>query len=231
MPLSTQELDRLLGQLPSFKQAAAKPKLPTHESKDDDVPADVDTILASTEKLLAISKGLTDTDDRDSLQFRRIHTVSDLLNERIHLDADKLLRIAMRRLGKQRNLKVLHVDHFGPYASGLIVGHPLSSPLEEINPMHLAEQARRITALGPGGIPSTDSVTEEAQNVNPSQFGFFSSLETPESEKAGVDVRQAWGTKLGTDGRIYQQMLNRRTNKQEWVSPADLADKAVGLPD
>lgn len=231
MPLSPQELDRLLSALPAVKQGATKPKLPTHESKEDDVPADVDTILASTEKLLAISKGLADTDDRDSLEFRRIHTVADLLNERIHLDADKLLRTAMRRLSRQRSLKALHTNHFGQYASGLIVGHPLSSPLEEINPMHLAEQARRITALGPGGIPSTESVTEEAQNVNPSQFGFFSSLETPESEKAGVDVRQAWDTKLGTDGKIYQKMLNRRSGQQEWVSPSDLADKVVGLPD
>lgn len=224
--MTSQEADKLVRQLP-----ASKPELPTHESKEDDVPADLETILASTDKLLAISRGLADTDDRDSMVFRRVHTVADLLNERIQLDADKILRTTLRRLGKQRSLKGIQSNHFGSYASGLIVGHPLSSPLEEINPMHLAEQARRITALGPGGIPSTDSVTEEAQNVNPSQFGFLSAIETPESEKAGVDLRQAWDTKLGTDGRIYQKMLNRRTNQAEWISPADLSDKVLGLPE
>lgn len=230
MPVSASKLDELLSWVKP-KQAQVVEKLPTHESKEDDVPADIDTILASTEKLLAVSKGLAEPDERDSLQFRRVHTTAQLLAERIHLDADRVMRNTMRRVAKQRNLNPVGVDHLGHYATGLIVGHPLSSPLEEINPIHLVEQARRITALGPGGIPSTDSVTSDAQSIHPSQFGFIASIETPESEKAGVDVRQAWGTKLGTDGKIYQKMLNRRSGQHEWVSPDMLHDKVVGLPD
>lgn len=61
--------------------------------------------------------------------------------------------------------------------------------------------------MGPGGIPSADSITNEAQAVHPSQFGFIDVISGPESEKAGVDVRAAWGTKVGSNGRIYQKIL------------------------
>ncbi|MFA9289314.1 MAG: hypothetical protein ACEQSA_05565, partial [Weeksellaceae bacterium] len=92
---------------------------------------------------------------------------------------------------------------------GLLVGNALSSPLEEINPMHIVEQSRRITAMGPGGLPSSDSITSEAQALHPSSFGFIDIIAGPESERAGVDVRAAMGTKLGSDGKIYQRFRDR----------------------
>ena len=54
---------------------------------------------------------------------------------------------------------------------------------------------------------------------------------TGNSEKAGIDVRLAHGARVGSDGRIYQLMLNRRTGKKEWVSPSDLRGKTLKLPD
>ena len=64
-----------------------------------------------------------------------------------------------------------------------------------------------------------------------SQFGFVSAIEGPESEKIGIDVRLAWGSKIGSDGKIYQQFKNKRTGQMEWLSPADIKNKVVKLPD
>lgn len=201
------------------------------EDPGDDVPADIDTILASTEKLLAVSRGMADPDERDSLEFRRVFTPDKLFAERVELDANHLRRTLMRRLSRQRNLQALPVAYFDPYAEGLVVGHPLSSPLEEINPLQLIEQARRITAMGPGGLASAEQITPEAQNIHPSTFGFISAIEGPESERIGIDTRLAWGARVGSDGQIYQRFTNRRSGKPQWVSPSDLAGKVVGLPD
>ena len=198
---------------------------------DTEIPADVDTILAATEKLLAVNRGEAEPDERDSLEFRRVMTPDKLFAERVSLDADKLRRVAMRRIAKTRNLQPIGAGHFDNYAEGLIVGHPLSSPLEEINPLALAEQARRITSMGPGGLPSEDSITAEAQALHPSQFGFISSIEGPESSKIGVDTRLAWGARVGDDGKIYQQFVHKPSGKKKWVSPNDLVNKTVGLPD
>jgi len=51
------------------------------------------------------------------------------------------------------------------------------------------------------------------------------------SEKIGVDARFAWGTKLGSDGRIYSSMIDRRTGKRKWVSPWDLRGKTIKIPE
>ncbi len=203
---------------------------PKPAADGEDVPADLDTILASTEKLLAVSRGHAEPDERDSLEFRRILTPDKLMSERVHLDADKPLRMLMIRAAKAKSLRPLQVNHFDPYTEGMVVGHSLSSPLEEINPLHLVEQARRITQLGPGGLPE-ESITEEAQNIHPSIFGFLTTIEGPESSHIGVDTRMAWGTKLGSDGQIYQKVLNRHTGKVQWVSPGDLVGHTLGLPD
>lgn len=53
---------------------------------------------------------------------------------------------------------------------------------------------------------------------------------TGNSERAGVDIRLAWGAKIGSDGRLYQRMRNR-AGKLEWVSPTQLVGKTLKLPD
>jgi hypothetical protein len=161
---------------------------------DDDIPADINTILAATEKILAVSRGQTEPDERDSLEYRRVMTPPKLFAERIEMDAGKLRRTLMRRLARQKSLRALPVSYFDGYTEGLVVGHELSSPLEEINPLQLVEQARRITAMGPGGLTSEDQITEEAQNIHPASFGFLASIEGPEcsSQDTWVYTRAGW---------------------------------------
>ena len=198
--------------------------------KDDDVGGGIDTILAATEKILAVNQGIIDPDERDSLRFRVLHPMHTLLEERIDLDANNIFRRSMRRIARQKSLKPINVNHFNGYATNLITGNSLSMPLEEINPLHLIEQSRRISQMGPGGLPSDQSITADAQNLHPSEFGFLSVLEGPESGRIGVDTRLAWNTRVGSDGLIYQRFKNRRNGKYEWLNPVNLGDKILGLP-
>ncbi len=207
-------------------------KRPAQAPQDpDSVSVGVRGVLAATEKLLAINRGITETDERDSLQFKHLMTPDKLMQERIRMDADKTRFNLMRRLAKFRSLKPMNPGAFNSYTEGLLVGHPLSMPLEEINPMHLVEQARRVTHMGPGGLPSDDSITADSQNVNPSQFGFICPLSGPESSRAGVDARFSWGTKIGDDGKLYQKFEDRKAKAYRWLSASDLDGKTLGLPD
>jgi len=181
-------LDIILNHYHEKPAAAKKPFHYDPDEDDGEVDGGVDTILAASEKVLAVNRGLTDPDERDSLRFRKIHSMDRLLGERIALDANKTLRSTMRRISRQGSLKSLVPGHFSDYAEGLVVGNPLSLPLEEINPIHLLEQARRVTQMGPGGLPSSSSITEEAQNLHPSEFFFLSSIEGPECFAAGHEV-------------------------------------------
>ena len=199
-----------------------------HESY---APVGLDGLLAATEKLLAVNRGLADPDDRDSLPNDRVYTVDRLLAERIKLDHGRVLRGMMGRLSRARSLQPMGADTFGDYTVGFIKSNPLVPALEEINPMHILEQKRRITKMGPGGIGDPNAITEDMQAVSATQFGFVDPIAGPESEKAGIDIRLSHGARVGSDGRIYQLLLNRKTGKKEWVSPSDLRGKTLKLPD
>jgi len=217
---------------PAVKQSSALPKPMKQLAHDPtDVSVDIDTILHATRKLIAVNRGEADPDERDALMYRTILGPDKLMAERVDLDAGKLRLNAMRRLSRMRNLKALQPSHFDGYATGLLIGNPLSSPLEEINPMHLVEQSRRITQMGPGGLPSEESISQEAQALHPSSFGFIDVISGPESSRAGVDTRAAWGTKIGSDGKIYQRFKDRKKGVYRWLSPEDLHGKTLGIPD
>lgn len=335
----------------------------------------VDGLLAASEKLLAMNRGLAEADARDALPNDRVYTVDKLMAERIKLDHGRLLRNMMGRLGRARNLTPLGPDALSGYTLGYVDGNPLAPALEEINPMHILEGQRRITKMGPGGIGDTNAITASMQAVDASQFGFIDPSAGPEcfredhevltrrgwvawpdvtesdefasdgagwvrasrivrerycgrmiavvtsavvmvvtpthrvlvrdgdvsrfsraqdvfgreafipchaptdialqifvgveahewqsldydgmvycatvpdgklyvrgsatthaywsgnSERAGIDTRLAWGARIGSDGKIYQKMRNRRTGKMEWVSPTQLQGKTLKLPD
>ena len=70
------------------KEAAVTSFKYDDEDQDDEVDGGLDTILASTEKILAVNRGLVPPDERDSLRFRKIYTMDKLLKERITMDAE-----------------------------------------------------------------------------------------------------------------------------------------------
>lgn len=218
----------------SAKAQSVQKTAPAFELDDDGeeyMGVGTEGVLASTEKLLAINRGLTDTDERDSLKYQKVLRTHGMLREGIKMDAGKIARTAMYQASKRGNLDGMGPGVFDGYVNRMLVGNQLTSPLEEINPMQLTENARRITKMGIGGLRSSQSITEDAQAVHPSQFGFIDVVAGPESEKAGIDVRAAWGTKLGSNGRIYQKMLNRRTGRMQWVCPEDMDGKVMKIPD
>lgn len=361
--------------------AASKEELkndvaPEFELDDDGeeyIPVGTKGLLAASQKLLAINRGLTEPDERDSMKFQKVYRINSMVREGIKMDAGKVAKAAMFRAAKRRDLKGMEPGIFNAYVDRVTTGNPLTSPLEEINPMHLVENARRISRMGPGGLRSSESITEEAQSVHPSQFGFISTVEGPEcctdnqwiavkggwkkisevtvddeictkvgeqivfekpikvihepyegyvlnikneyvdievtpnhrmivrpeeetewrlmpaevvygasvhvpsdsmvptyidathwtrkmykgyvhcvniphhviclsfdkdhciwtgnSERAGIDVRVAWGAKLGSDGRLYQKFYDRHSKRYKWLSAADLDGLTVKLPD
>lgn len=158
---------------------------------DDDeeyVPVGTKGLLAASQKLLAVNRGLDQPDDRDSLMFKRFLTTDKLLSERIKLDAEGIRRGMLPLVARHRNLKALGPFVFDNYTEKFLIGNSLSSPLEEINPLHLLEQSRRATQMGPGGIGTEQAITEDMQRIKTDQFGFISSLEGPESTDGDTEV-------------------------------------------
>jgi DNA-directed RNA polymerase beta subunit len=238
------QVDEILSKVKKQASAVSQVRafLPNRSKKDDNnngipddeeeyVPVGVKGLLSASQKLLAINRGLDKPDERDSLLFKRILTTDKLLSERIKLDNGRVKGSMLPLIAKHKNLKAVGPFSFDPYMEQFLIGNPLSSPLEEINPLHLLEQSRRATQMGPGGIGTENAITEAMQAIRTDQFGFVSSLEGPESEKIGIDTRMAWGSKIGSDGKPYQKFFNRKTGKYQWMSPEDLDGLTIKLPD
>jgi DNA-directed RNA polymerase beta subunit len=191
----------------------------------------VDSLIAASKKLLAINKGEAEPDDRDALKFKRVLNVDDLMAERARMDAGKLRNALMWKLSKTRSLQNFPSNIFDSYTVGHIVSNNLSLPSEEINPLYNLDQSSRLTVFGQGGISSVDVVNEEAQNVNPSSFGFLDPLVTPDGMKAGVDSRMTYTTRIGHNGKLYTKVRNKRTGKLQWLTPEELETFTVAFPD
>lgn len=183
----------------SFTQAAesianetpAKTDKKEYRFTEDDpgyVSFPVDVLVDVSKKLLDLNRGVVEADHRDALYFRKAYTVPELLKERIQLDPGQTARNFVRKSTYRKQLSGLSQNVFQDYIDGLLIGNPLSMPLEEINPMHIVDQSRRFTQLGPGGIASPELITEESQNVNPSEFFFLDTIAGPESSPGDVMV-------------------------------------------
>ena len=140
-------------------------------------------LLRATQKMLGVSRGEEEPDDRDSTTFSNVLSVEDLIQERIDKDAGNLARSLLYKARRDKALKRLGRGALNPYIlgrNGFLLSSRLTQPLEETNPLHTLEQVGRITKLGEGGIGSAESITDEARNVNNSQFGFIDPITGPE---------------------------------------------------
>lgn len=191
---------------------------------------DLDAILATTKKLLAVSRNEQEVDDRDHLAYQTFFGPEDLLSERIRKDYGGLRREVLRRASIAGNLKGVQSGALSKQLQAALLNSGLGQSLEEINPSDIFDKQTKVSRLGEGGIPSIDAVPDEARSVQPSHFGFIDPVRTPESFKAGVDAYVSYKLKKGRDGRIYAPFIDRKTGKQVYKSPQDLADATIAFP-
>lgn len=186
--------------------------------------------LDITKKILGISRGEVETDDRDSMEFQRLYGPHNYIAERIVKDPGNVIRNALWKVTNKGNLSGLSSGLLNKHVDSLFNTSGLSQSIEEINPMDSLDQAYRVSRMGEGGIASLDAVPEEARNVQPTYRGYVDPVRSPESRKVGVDMRLAQGTRYGQDGKVYQQFINARTGKAEAVDSVTASRSVVAFP-
>ncbi|CAI2162436.1 10711_t:CDS:2 [Funneliformis geosporum] len=80
-----------------------------------------------------------------------------------------------------------------------------SSPLVQLqnqnNPLSEISYARKLSVLGLGGFSSSNT-TLAARNINPSYYGRYDLVETPEGQRVGLIHNLAIGTKINDYGQV-----------------------------
>lgn len=190
-------------------------------------------LIRATQKMLNVSKGTEQADDRDTPMYSNIYSVEDLIQERIDKDAGRLAKSLLFKARRSKNMDHIRRGALDPYVlgqNGFLLASRLTMPLEETNPLHTLEQTARITKLGQGGISSAESITDEARDVNNGQFGFIDPITGPEHMNVGIDVRASYKSFKGKDKQIYGEFRHPQSGKLFYLRPEDVADKAVAFP-
>lgn len=153
-----------------------------------------ESLLRTTEKLLNVNRGVEEEDDRDAPEFAHIYSVDDFAEERVQKDAGKALRNLLNKASRQRTLKAAGRGVLTPWMDSFILNSGMATPSEETNPVSILDQIHRVVKLGEGGLPSEESVTEEARDVNHGQVGFIDTIAGPECYDSETEVltRRGW---------------------------------------
>lgn len=189
-------------------------------------------ILAASKKLLDVHRAADDTDDRDSLAFKTFHSVDDFIKERLALDARSLrTKLGIKLEAHKGDVrKALPSAPFTRSVNSFLTGSSLSAVPTQINPMELIDHAVRVTSLGEGAISSERAIPLEARNLHATHFGIMDPVRTPESFKAGIDIRAALSTRRDVQGNLFSTLRNLKTGRTEHVKAEDIMRAVVAFP-
>lgn len=189
-----------------------------------------DAVLATTKKLLQISRGEAEEDDRDAMVYQTALGPEDIFAERMSR-AGRGLRQLLWRASPTGDVKKIPAAALDGGVRDALAASGLGQILQEINPAEVLDQRTKITRMGQGGITSSEAIPEESRSVQPTQLGFIDSLRTPESSLVGVDLRLASSARKGPGGEIYMPLRDRRTGEVAYKSPREVADLVIGFAD
>lgn len=190
-------------------------------------------LLRASQKLLDVHRTGEDTDDRDSLAFQTLHGVDDFFKERIQLEGRNLARkVAVKASGqaKPELQRILPASPFTRSLRSFVTNANLSAIPSQINPVEILDSAVRITSLGEGGISSERAVPPEARNLHSTHLGIIDPIRTPESFRAGVDLRGTIWTHRDENGQMFTKLRNVHTGKIEYVPIGKLEESTIAFP-
>lgn len=191
-------------------------------------------LLETSRKILRVSRGQAKTDDRDAMEFKTVHSVEDLMSERIDKNAYPIARSINRNLDRKTHIKhMISSNTFGSPIDTFFTGSDEFSGLAQVtpqtNPLSMVGETNKTTTLGPGGIGSVHSITMEARAVHPSSFGFLDPVHTPENERIGTTLHIAGARKEGQD--LYITVVDPKTGKTKQLNQNEASLATIAFRD
>lgn len=189
-----------------------------------------EALLATSKKLLNINKGEDQPDDRDSLIFKRLLSVNDLLGNYFEKQTAVIKRKLQRSLGlKDKINEIISTATFGEPIKRFFTTGDLTSAPPQTNPVAMVDAWRKTTPMGTGGIGTSHAITLETRDVQPTHLGFLDVLATPESGRVGTTVSLTSETKKLKDDMVTPVV--NKSNELKWLNPLQFYSSKVGFPD
>lgn len=186
-------------------------------------------LLRASQKLIDVQKGQDKEDDRDSLEFKTVHSVDDFFKERLDIDARRTIA---KKLGYKLNQakgkpvdKVVPNSTFTKSLNSFLTTSSLSSIPMQINPVEIMDQASRVTSLGEGGIASERAIPFESRKVHNTHMGILDPVRTAECADKYTEVYTKEGWKAWPSITEKDLLACRVEGKLEFHYPTHLVAK------
>jgi len=190
-----------------------------------------EALLRTSDKLIKVSRQEAEADERDSLVFKNIMAVEDLLGARVSAKAREIQNKIKNNLNSKDSIRDIYSKEFinKPLRS-FLTQSSLSTSSDQTNPVAMANALTRTTLLGEGGISSLDIVTTGMRAVSNSHLGALDPTQTPESKRIGVNLNLAKSVEI-SDNEIKSPLYNLKTGEIQMLSKLGTYDNYVALPD
>lgn len=189
-----------------------------------------DVIATTINKIIGVHKNEVDPDDRDSLVFQKVWSPEHLIAERV-ARSEKVLKDMLWKATNKKSLKSILPGVFDDSINNLFLNSGIGQNPEGISAAEFIDHGSRLTKIGEGGLSrSSDAVPKSARDVSASYFAFVDPVKATESESTGLDLRTAFGVRIGSDKRLYAPLMDSKANRLVYRSPQDLHDTVIAFP-
>ncbi|GIV05463.1 MAG: hypothetical protein KatS3mg016_1038 [Fimbriimonadales bacterium] len=151
----------------------------------------VPDLLLALRHLLEMAEEKHEYEDTDHLANKRVRSVGELLQAHLRAAFLKLEKTAREKMTAAEDVSqilpnvVLSVKPVTNALQSFFATNPLSTFMDQTNPLAELANKRRLSVLGPGGL-NRQSIPPQVRNITPSQYGRICPIETPEGQNIGL---------------------------------------------
>ena len=183
-------------------------------------------LVAASKKLLGISRGTQKGDAKDSMRYQKVFGPVQYFAQHIQRDGGSVARQMLWKATNKGNLDFISTNSLQPHVNSVFNQSNLTRFIDNSTPLDGIDNSMLLTRLGQGGISSEDSAPIQMRLVQPSYYGYVGPARSQE-KSPGITAYMTKNVVRGTDGKLYQKMLNARTGKQQLVDSQKAAASIV----
>jgi len=148
-----------------------------------------ETLLLTSRRLLSVSRGEEEPDDRDSLVYKHIYDTPDLVAARIESNQRKVQNDVRRVMDKKNKItEIVSKDMLNKPVRQFFVQGSVAHAAEQTNPTTMLSEATKVTSLGEGAIGDMNAITDSMRAVNTSHAGVLDPVATPECVPGDTEI-------------------------------------------
>jgi DNA-directed RNA polymerase, beta subunit len=200
----------------------------------------VPDLLLALRHLLEMAEDKHEYEDTDHLANKRVRSVGELLQAHLRAAFLKLEKTAREKMSAAEDVSqilqnvVLSVKPVTTALQTFFSQNPLSTFMDQTNPLSELANKRRLSVLGPGGL-NRQSIPPQVRNITPSQYGRICPIETPEGQNIGLVTQMTLHARVDefgflrtpyrkvVDGKVTDEVVYLAADEDEsaYIAPAD----------